>query len=177
MRTVLVTHDRTDAISLGDQMAVLAEGAVRQVGAVADVFRNPADLVVAQSVGVESVVPARVVRVHEGLVDLEVGAAMLRVVDRGFDPARRDVFACIRAEDVVVRRASSTGEVGDSARNHLDGRIVAIEQDGPVEHVRIECGFPLVAVVTRSACEEMGLVPGGSVVAAVKATAVHLVTR
>src|SRR5207245_3248227 len=35
---VLVTHDRTDAIALGDQLIVVAEGRVRQVGAALDVF-------------------------------------------------------------------------------------------------------------------------------------------
>jgi len=36
---VLVTHDRTEAIALGDEMAVLAEGRIRQVGPALEVFR------------------------------------------------------------------------------------------------------------------------------------------
>ena len=177
---VLVTHDRTEAIALGDQMVVLAEGRVRQVGPVFDVFRRPADLVVARSVGVESVVPARIAGAEDGLVLLNVGGATIRAVAVGpvedieIDRRHPDVFACIRAEDVVLERAAPSSV---SARNHWPGRIVKVESEGPLERVTIDCGFPLVALITRQARDEMALTLGASVVAAVKATAVHLVAR
>jgi len=120
---VLVTHDRRDAIALGDELVVLAEGRVRQAGPVQQVFRRPADLIVARTVGVESVIPARIAGVDNGLVKLDVDGATLRAVDEDVDANRRDVFACIRAEDVVLQRASAADV---SARNHLAGRIVAI---------------------------------------------------
>ena len=171
---VLVTHDRTDAIAIGDELIVLAEGRVRQCGPVLDVFRRPADLVVARTVGVESVLPARVERVENGLVDLAVGGRTLRAVDTDLDPAQRDVFACIRAEDVTLQRAAASGA---STRNHLAGRIVSIESEGPLERVMVDCGFPLVALITRSAREDLTLTEGIPIVAAIKATAVHLVPR
>jgi molybdopterin-binding protein len=43
--------------------------------------------------------------------------------------------------------------------------------------VTLDCGFPLVALVTRQAREELGLQEGSAVVAAIKATAVHVVPR
>ncbi len=177
---VLVTHDRTEAIALGDQMVVLAEGRVRQVGPVLEVFRRPADLVVARSVGVESVVPARIAGAEDGLVLLKVGDATIRAVavepveDIEIDRQHPDVFACIRAEDVVLQRAAPSNA---SARNHWSGRIVGVESEGAIERVTIDCGFPLVALITRQAREELALTTGAPVVAAVKATAVHLVAR
>jgi molybdate transport system ATP-binding protein len=170
---ILVTHDRTEAMALGDQIAVIADGRIRQVGPVADVFRRPADLQVAESVGVDAVLPAQVERVADGLVDLRVGASVLRAVDAGVE-RRQEVFACIRAEDVTLERRPVDGA---SARNHLPGRIVSIESDGPLERVTVDCGFPLAALITRSAREELALEPGGDVTAAVKATAIHLVPR
>ena len=170
---ILVTHDRTEAIAIGDDLIVIAEGGVRQVGPVLDVFRRPADLVVARTVGVESIVPASVQRVDNGMVELMVGGAALRGVDPG-DVDAREVFACIRAEDVTLQRAVSAGT---SARNHLAGRIVGIDPEGPLERVAIDCGFPLVALITRQARQEMGLTEGAPIVAAIKATAVHLVAR
>jgi molybdate transport system ATP-binding protein len=171
---VLVTHDRTEAIALGDQIAVLVEGRIRQVGPVLDVFRRPADLAVAQSVGVESVIPAHVERVDNGLVELRVGGATLRAVEAAGESGAREVFACIRAEDVTVERGAS---VHASARNHLPGRIVAIEPEGPIERLTLDCGFPLTALITRHAREELELHVGAPVTAAIKATAIHLVAR
>jgi molybdenum ABC transporter ATP-binding protein len=171
---ILVTHDRTDAIALCREMAVLAGGRVRQVGPVAEVFRRPADLVVAESVGIESVVPARVERVDAGLVDLSVGDARVRAAEGGPMAEGAEAFVCIRAEDVTLERAASASA---SARNHLPGRVVRVDAEGHVERVTLDCGFPLVALVTRNAREEMGLEPGSPVVAAIKATNIHLVER
>lgn len=170
---VLVTHDRTEAIALGDEMAVLADGRIRQVGPALEVFRRPADLVVARTVGVESVVPAEIARVHDGLVDLRVGSATLLAVDADLEPGRTSVFACVRAEDVTLlqREAASSG----SARNHLPGRVTNIEREGPVERVTVDCGFPLVALITAQAREEMSLAVGAPVTAVIKATSIHLV--
>lgn len=175
--TVLVTHDRTDAIAMCDQMAVLAEGRVRQAAPVAEVFARPADLVVARSVGVESVLPARIERVGEGLVDLRVNGVQLRAVDPDSGTraeAGAEMFACVRAADVVLERVLSSTA---SARNHLPGRVVRVDADGHVERVTVDCGFPLVALITRNARDEMALEPGSAVVAAIKATAVHLIQR
>jgi molybdopterin-binding protein len=43
--------------------------------------------------------------------------------------------------------------------------------------VTVDCGFPLRAMITRGAREELGLKVGSTVVAAIKAGAVHLVPR
>jgi len=85
-----------------------------------------------------------------------------------------DVFACIRAEDVML---SGHASVGASARNHLTGRVIAIEPDGPIERVTIDCGFELVAAITRQSREELALGPGSTVAAAIKATAIHVVPK
>jgi molybdate transport system ATP-binding protein len=131
-------------------------------------------VIVAQSVGVESVLSATVERVQDGLVDLRIGDALLRAADLGLDHQVREVFACIRAEDVTLER-SFRGAA--SARNHLAGHVVLIEAEGPVERITVDCGFPIAALITRQAREEMGLVEGTAVTAAIKATAVHLVPR
>ncbi len=57
---IVVTHDRAEAIALGDWMAVLVGGRIRQTGPVREVLRHPADVSVAESVGVENVLPAEI---------------------------------------------------------------------------------------------------------------------
>ena len=61
-----------------------------------------------------------------------------------------------------------------SARNHLMGRVSEIAPQGVMVQVTIDCGFPLTATITRGAVEDLCLVPGASVIAAIKAGAVHL---
>jgi ABC-type methionine transport system ATPase subunit len=47
--SLVVTHDRVDALTLGDRMAVLSGGHIRQVGPVHEVFSRPVDRAVAAS--------------------------------------------------------------------------------------------------------------------------------
>jgi molybdate transport system ATP-binding protein len=172
---VLVTHDRTEAMAMGDVMAVVVNGRVRQVGAVSEVFGRPADAEVAGSLGVEAVLPARVVGSENGLLTVAVGDVTLSVADRGdAEHPSPDVYACIRAEDVTLETQSPAHA---SARNHLSARIVAIAPEGPVDRVTLDCGFALDALITRRSREELRLEPGATVTAAVKATSIHLVPR
>jgi molybdate transport system ATP-binding protein len=170
--SVVVTHDRVDALTMGDLMAVLSGGYIHQVGPVHEVFSRPIDLAVAASVGVETVVPGDIVETTNGLVTVRVGASHIRVAQAGV--ITPSVFVCIRAEDVTLE-TSQRGDV--SARNQLTGRVTAIQPEGAVVRVVVDCGLSLSALITRPACDELHLTEGSSVTAVVKATAVHLIPR
>ena len=169
---VVVTHDRIEALALGDRIAVMVDGRVRQVGDVAEVFERPADRDVARCVGVDTVLAGRVVGVAEGLASVESSGLRLAAVDRG---TGGDVWVLIRAEEVVLERG---GGVRSSARNHLPGRVVAVSPEGPLARVVVACGDArLSALVTRASRTDLGLEEGTDVVAVVKAPSVHLVPR
>jgi molybdate transport system ATP-binding protein len=170
--SVLVTHDRVDALAIGDRMAVLAGGAVRQVGSIEEVFSRPVDVAVARSVGVETVVPGELVESVDGLATVRVGPVIVRAasLDAGAGP----VFVCIRAEDVILE---TTSHGGVSARNHWTGRVTGVQPEGAVVRVTVDCGFAVSALLTRPAYEELRLEVGAAVTAVAKATAVHLIPR
>jgi multiple sugar transport system ATP-binding protein len=50
--TCYVTHDQAEAMGLGDRIAVMHEGRVRQIGTPEDIYHEPADMFVAGFVGV-----------------------------------------------------------------------------------------------------------------------------
>ena len=168
--SIVVTHDRMEAVALGDWMAVMVDGRIRQAGPVEDVFRHPADAQVAEAVGVENVLPAQIVSHHSGLLTLQVGAAQLQCVDSG---EAGPVVACIRAEDVALTRDSPQLS---SVRNRLPGRVLSVIPEGPLARVELDCGVPLVAVITAQSASELQLKPGDAMCAVVKTTAVHLTT-
>ncbi len=169
---VVVTHDRIEALALGDRLAVLASGAVRQFGAVEEVFTSPSDADVARIVGTENVAHARILGREDGLATVAIGSARLVAVDPG--GSEEDAFACIRAEDVVLEVAPA-GET--SARNELAGVVTAVAREGAMVRVILDCGFRLVALVTRHSAEHLALAPGKTISALVKAPSVRLVPR
>jgi molybdate transport system ATP-binding protein len=64
-----------------------------------------------------------------------------------------------------------------SARNRPAGRARAMTREGPMARVSLDRGFPLTALVTNQACQELGLREGHRVTAPIKAPAVHLIPR
>jgi molybdate transport system ATP-binding protein len=101
-----------------------------------------------------------------------VGAARMVAVDPG--DVEDEVFACIRAEEVLLERAP---DAVTSARNQLSGTVTAMSLESPLVRVTLDCGFRLVALVTRSGAEQVGLAVGRPAVALVKAPAVRVVPR
>ncbi len=173
LTAIVVTHDRTEALVLGDRVAVMNEGSIRQLGPTLDVFDRPTDEAIARIVGIETVLPATVVDASGGLLRLRVGTALVEAV--GTRPVGTEVLISIRAEDVIIGAIAEGPLTTYSARNHLAGRVTAIEPAGPLVRVRLDCGFPLVAAVTRPAVEALGLAPGTPVEAIFKAPAVHII--
>lgn len=169
---VIVTHDPIEAVSLADHAIVLVDGAVRQAGPIDQVFSRPIDPTVARTVGIETIHPALIVAVSEGLATLRAGTAELLALSAGLKPG--PVYVCIRGEDVTLER---NPEPQTTARNRLPGRIVSLLPEGPLLRVLLDCGFPLTALITRPAAEQLGLQPGDQVTALMKAPAIHLVPR
>lgn len=172
VETLLVTHDRTEALALGDRIVVVDGGCVLQVGDVAEVFSRPADLDVARIVGVETVLEGLVEGIDDGLATVSIGAAHVLAVVRA--PVGRSVAVCIRSEDVTLERGESAQS---SARNRLPARVIDAQREGPLVRVTLDCGFELTAVVTPHSSEALGLVEGATVTAVLKAPAIHLVPR
>ncbi|WP_166349724.1 ABC transporter ATP-binding protein [Phytoactinopolyspora limicola] len=172
--TLLVTHDRTEALTLGDRIVVLVDGRVHQQGTVEEVFSRPATPRVAEVVGVENVVTGRVGEIDAGLVHIEVAAETLTALDPGALSTGDRVLACIRAEDIALEEP---GTRRSSPRNHLDARVTALTSEGALQRVDLDAGVPLVAYITRPARDELGLAPGTPVTAVIKAPAVHVIPR
>jgi len=169
---VVVTHDRTEALALGDRLVVLVDGTVRQVGPVHEVFSSPVDAEVARVVGTENVFPSRLLRREDGLVIVRAGSAELV----GLDPGGVDdeAYACIRAEDVVLEPLEGHPS---SAQNRLPGVVAARREEGPLVRITVDVGVRLVALVTRASAERLQLTPGRQVSAVVKAPSVRIVSR
>jgi len=167
-----VTHDRVEALTLADEIVVLVNGKVLQTGAVLDVFNRPANADVAKLVGMETLHPGTVTSVTEGLVAVRVANQTLTAVAPA--QATREVFVCIRGEDVTLQRDSDSPS---SVRNRLAARVVALRPEGALVRVELDAGFRLVAAITRPACEDLNLQPGLAVTACIKAPAIHLIAR
>jgi len=142
--TVLVTHDRDEALSLADRVAVLIAGRIRQVDRAESLFVRPIDPEVAEFVGVENVLPARVQASDDEITRLVIADRVLEVTAT---PPAGELFPLvgIPPDDIVIARETPA----TSARNAFAGKIVRVEPIGRRVRVVLDCGFPLVAHITH----------------------------
>ncbi len=171
--TVFITHDLDEALLLGDRVAVLLGGVLRQVGPPQDVFSAPSDGDVAAFVGVETVIAGIVTSTQNGQVTIDASGVRLEAV--GDVATGTSVWFCLRPEDITL--SLSDGNVISSARNRLNGHITRMTPSGPLVRVIVDCGLPIVALITRGSANDMKLMEGQPVTATFKATAVHLIPR
>ena len=110
---ITVTHDQSEALALGDRVAIMHQGRLKQLGAPQEVYDYPATTWVARFLGTP---PMNLV--DSDCMKSQVGAPV------------RDATIGFRAEDVHVDgKTTSLGPalVGDLS---LDGRVTTIERTG-----------------------------------------------
>ncbi|HJU19080.1 MAG TPA: ABC transporter ATP-binding protein [Stellaceae bacterium] len=168
---IFVTHDQTDADALADRIAVMDKGRIIQAGAAAEVLSRPVDAVVASFLRIENILPGRSLGRSNGVMQVAVGDAVLAARPAAASGA---VSVCIRAEDVVA--APADGADAGPEVNRLAARVGAVTPRGPFFKVRLDCGFPLIAHLTRREVRERGIAPGSRVVAEIEAEAIHVVS-
>jgi molybdate transport system ATP-binding protein len=103
-----------------------------------------------------------------------IGGARLVAIEQELPAAASEVYVCIRAEDVILLKGD---EARSSARNRLPATVRSVNRQGPLVRIDLDCGFPLIALLTKQACEELALAENDRVIALVKAPHIHLIPR
>ena len=170
--TVMVTHDRNEALAVAHRVAVLIGGKLRQVGTPEEVFNYPVDEEVAGFVEAGNILSGTVATQSEGLAVIQTSDREIEAVSTL--PAGTKVTICLRHEDVTL--ALPTAEpLTSSARNRFRGKVTRLFPVGSQVRVTLDCGFPLVALITRRSWEGMGLKEGQELIATFKASSIHLI--
>jgi tungstate transport system ATP-binding protein len=168
---IMATHGMSQGQQLADRIGVLLNGKLAQTGNATDIFRSPQNEEVAHFVGMENIIEGAIGESNEGMVTVNIGGNGLQAVSNC--PVGKEVCACVRPEDITLALSS----VQSSARNSFQANVTRVTTLGPLSRVEMNCGFPLVALVTRISAEELDLQVGREVHATFKATAVHIMER
>jgi molybdate transport system ATP-binding protein len=164
--TLLVTHDYEDAAALADDVGVLVDGRLRQLGPPAELVARPRDAFVASFTGA-NLLRGRARRGDGALtaIRLESGEDLFSA-----DEAEGEVGVVVYPWEVSVARTRAPDV--DSALNVVRGEVGSLVE--VANRVRVRVG-PLTAEVTAASAERLELALGGVAYATFKATGTRLV--
>ncbi|MDA1188217.1 MAG: molybdenum ABC transporter ATP-binding protein [Chloroflexi bacterium] len=165
---VLVTHDREEAVALGDSIQILEQGRVVASGTPIEALGHPTQVRVARLVGIENIFTVTV-RERDAEDGALRGTADSIPISLPFVDAEigEELTVGVRAEDIIL---ASEEPSGLSARNNLPGKVVSVHQEGARYEVVLDCGIVLRSAVTRSAITSLSIQPGQTLWAVLKAS-------
>ncbi|MEW6733223.1 MAG: ATP-binding cassette domain-containing protein [Acidobacteriota bacterium] len=172
---LLVTHDRAEAVALGQHMLVYEDGQIVAQGAPLAVLGAPRTLSVASLAGIENIFVGQIASLHpeRGTMSVQAGSILFEMPlsERAIGES---VHIAISARDILL---ATERPLGISARNILPGTIIELQEHGLNLYIRVDCGITLLALVTKHAAEELALHCSQQVWLAFKAHSCYLLAR
>ena len=133
--TIYVTHDQTEAMTMGDRVVVLDKGVVQQVAPPAELYQHPTNSFVARFIGAPMMNMLHGVWKH----------GRLRVADGQFDEFKRvlehddgDVLVGMRPEHIRIVSSGSRQAV-------VSGRVALVEHLGKEAQIHLDVDEKLTA--------------------------------
>lgn len=150
---IYVTHDQTEAMTLGDRIVIMKDGMVQQVGAPQEVFDHPANLFVAGFIGVPQM---NFYDAHLGLDDegkYVVDLAGHKVVcspDKQENLKKHNVVP----QDITLGvRPEHIGLYGEG-NDMIEGKIEVTEPMGSTVHLHVKaCGSDTIIIAQTAKLE------------------------
>jgi spermidine/putrescine transport system ATP-binding protein len=162
---VYVTHDQEEALTMSDQIAVLAEGRVEQVGPPQEIYSAPATAYVAGFLGAANIFDAEVLDVGSGSAMCSAMATRLQAAVDGtatnVQPGPAAII--IRPERITLH---GPGDAIGPGSNVIAGTVAEVVYLGSCTQVHVDVGEPtalIVEVPNRSGPHSVTQQPGAPV--------------
>jgi ABC-type molybdate transport system ATPase subunit len=170
-----VTHSREEVDALGERVIAMDHGRVLSEGTPTQVLEAPRRKRLAQAAGFENLLSGTVMDLREadGVMRVRLSESACEIeVPLGYAMSKDRVRVAIRAGDILL----ATSQPHDlSARNVIEGHIVAMETRGTLVRARVDCGVEFIVHVTPGASRTLELAVGRLVWLVLKTHSCHLV--
>jgi iron(III) transport system ATP-binding protein len=139
---VYITHDQAEAMALADRIAVMDHGRLAQLAAPRDLYREPANEMVASFIAQGVVLPAKVLSAEQaGHVQVEVLGQEVVMRCRPGEQPRVNAKVCIRSSDLEIAGKGEAGFDATVKRAIYKGGAVRVELSPTLQpdlHIHIE---------------------------------------
>ncbi|MBQ9317678.1 MAG: ABC transporter ATP-binding protein [Atopobiaceae bacterium] len=135
---IYVTHDQTEAMTLGDRIVIMRNGDVQQIGTPQEVFDHPANLFVAGFIGTPQM------NLFDGELVVENGTYAVRVGDAlitlSEDKQKNLAEAGAKAQKVIVGARPEHITLAEKEGSMIEGVVDVSEMMGSSVHLHINVG-------------------------------------
>ncbi|GIT59070.1 MAG: ABC transporter ATP-binding protein [Dehalococcoidia bacterium] len=107
--TILVTHDREEALATSDRVAVMGDRSIEQIGTPEEVYLNPVSAAVAKLIGPCELISGSY---RAGLVETEAGTFPARELTGDALSEPKQVLVLMRASELEINAAKGTEDRG-----------------------------------------------------------------
>ena len=173
---VYVTHNHREVFALGERVVVLDAGRVVASGSPHEVLDQPARPALASIAGFENVFEAVVMQRHEdaGTMTCRLQRSTTELeVPLHEASVGTPMRIAIRAGDILVANQQPHGV---SARNVLNGRLVALRREGATMMASVDAGSRFEVHLTPGGVDSLGLHAGAQAWLIIKTYSCRLVT-
>ena len=171
---IYVTHDQTEAMTLGDRIVIMKDGVIQQIGTPQEVFDHPANLFVAGFIGVPQMnfFDAELIKNGEEYAVSVGGVVMSLSAEKQANLKRNNVQP--QAITLGVRPEHITLE-GDASRM-LTGKVDVSEMMGSAVHLHVNVlgKDAIIIVQTMDLKDQSALAMGKDISFTFPAEMVHL---
>jgi putative spermidine/putrescine transport system ATP-binding protein/spermidine/putrescine transport system ATP-binding protein len=152
MTTVFVTHDQEEALTMSDQVAVMNNGRIQQVGAPREIYDRPRTEFIATFLGASNIIVASVTGRDGDAAVVDLGGVAMRVSGAMARPGEKLKLG-LRPEKIAVRPGSA-----------LKAKLRSILFRGAQTQLFLDFhGTSINAVVFNDSIKDLSLQPGAEV--------------
>ncbi|AXI25869.1 ABC transporter [Methanofervidicoccus sp. A16] len=153
-----VTHDLTEAMLLGDSVAVMNKGILQQVGKPEEIFYHPKNEFVAKFVGVKNILKGTILKLEkdDAIVEINNNNSKFNIKVKKYPIFERvrEISLCIHPEDVILENIKNRREIVKKYPkdyNILRGKVIDIIPNGSLLKVTVDIGpLDLYSITTRN---------------------------
>ena len=125
-----VTHDQQEALAVSDQIIVMSNARIAQIGAPRELYEAPRDRFVADFIGDANLVEAELGPHRGSRAPLRLGGIQLELEHRGIAPGAARV--AIRPESIILKKENSSGLRGTIRKSAYLGTHMEYTVEAPV---------------------------------------------
>lgn len=146
---IYITHDQSEALVMSNQVAVMNNGELLQVGTPDELYSHPVDTFVASFVGENNGLSGKVTEISENQAVLDVGAFEIKSQVHPQMKVGQSFLNFIRPEKMNLLSADTTET---EPTNQIPGTIQDVIFDGAVARAIIELigGLEVMVLITRT---------------------------